>query len=141
MVRLWLARGLLVFGLVAGLVGMHGLGESAVFGCHAPASSTAGAHGSPGGAHAGPVFQHDASSHWGGDKQPAGISHDGVCKPLLPAWLAWLPVLACVALLPLEVLFSVGSVLWGPRTRFRSWWRAPPRAGRVCLVRVCVSRT
>lgn len=141
--RLWLARGLLVLGVVAGLVGMHGFGEAAVFGCHAPASSSSGTHhASAGEPHAGTVDQqHDVSSHWVDHQDPAVLSHDGVCQPLLPSWLAWLPVLACVAVLPLASLFVLDTAPWQLRTRLRGWWRGPPRAGRVCLLRVCVSRT
>ncbi len=136
-----LAQLVLAFAVVVGLAGMHGLGESAVFGCHAPVSAPAGPqHGSVVEAHAGALGPYDASAHWVA-QHPAVLSHDGVCQPLQPDWLAWLPVLACVALLPLAVLFSLDMILWRTRTRLHSWWRASPRAGRVCLVRVCVSRT
>ena len=136
--RLRLARGLLVLGVVAGLVGMHGRGESAVFGCHAPASGSTAAHHGSAVRHAGD--QH-AASHWDGHQHSSAVGHGEVCKPVLPSWPAWLPVLACVALLPLATPLAPGTAPWRPRTRLRSWWRAPPRAGRVCLLRVCVSRT
>lgn len=87
------------------------------------------------------AFSPHSSSHWVDHQRPAVLDHDGMCQPLQPDWLAWLPVLACVALLSLASLFSLDRLLWSPRTRLHSWWRAPPRAGRVCLVRVCVSRT
>lgn len=137
-----LARLMLALAVVFGLAGMHGLGESAVFGCHAPVSVPAGPQpGSVGEAHAGALGPHDASSHRVDHQHSAVLSHDGVCQPLQPDWLAWLPVLACVALLPLALLFCLDTLLWRTRTRLHSWWRASPRAGRVCLVRVCVSRT
>lgn len=130
------ARLVLVLVVVAGLVGMHGMGESAVLGCPASTSDAPGAH--PGPAVQAPVIQHGAQrvKH----APPSALNHGSVCQPLLPDWLAWLPVLACVALLPFASLLSLDTILRQPRTRLRSWWRAPPRAGRVCLVRVCVSR-
>lgn len=138
----WVMRLVVAVAVLAGLMGMHGLGKSAVYGCPGPASNAAASHHAPAmGLHAGHVGQHEASSPWAERPSPAMLHGDGVCQPILPGSLIWVPVLGCVGLLVLASLFALDMVRWRPRTRLRSWWRAPPWAGRVCLVRVCVSRT
>lgn len=134
--QLQLARGLVTLAVALGLVGMHGLGQSAVLGCHGQVDPDHAQHSVLHSSHAKTL---DADPHWDSDKH-AALSGD-VCKPLLPSWLGWLPLLTCVALLSLAALLTLGASLRGSRAHLREWWRAPPRAGRVCLLRVCVSRT
>ena len=131
-----LLRGLVALAVALGLVGMHGLGRSAVLGCHGPAPE----HAQHSVVHGSQAKPQDPGPHWDGDEH-AVLSGD-VCQPLLPGWPSWLPLLICIALLPLAALLTLGAnFLRAERSDLGSWWRAPPRAGRVCLLRVCVHRT
>lgn len=126
-----LTRVALVVATFAGLLAMHGLGDAAVLGCHHP--STSEPTELVGQAHGHQLCGQNCDDH------PA-MSHDELCKPLLPWWSHVLPTLPCIALLAWAGLIVV-AVAWRPRTRGLPWWRGPPRSGRVCLHRVCVSRT
>ena len=128
MVRSWLVRGLVALGLVVGLVGMHELARPAALGGHGQIDHAI-VQATP---------QH-ADPHW--DDQHAALTDHDPCHPLQPDWPSWLPLLTCVALLSFAALLLVDPNLGERRTHLLAWWRAPPHAGRVCLVRVCVSRT
>lgn len=138
--RRWLTRAVLVLAVVTGLVAMHELGQPVVAACHGKAE---------GGDPSSSVVQvsHSSSDHshrgqHGSGQHVAWVGHGGLCQPLLPVWLSWLPMLACVALISLATVREPGaSATERGRAQRRAWWRAPPWAGRVCLQRVCVSRT
>ena len=75
MSRRGLAWLVLVVVVMVGLVGMRGLGESAVFGCHAPASHAAGSQHGPG------VAVHVEPDVIEVETGPCPVS-DGHCSPV-----------------------------------------------------------
>lgn len=137
--RRWLARAVLVLAVVTGLVAMHELGQPVVAGCHGDAGGGQPASSMVLDAHSSSDHQH-RGQHWS-KQHAAWVSHGALCQPLLPGWLSWLPMLACVALISLATVLELRVSAARGRPSRCGWWRAPPWAGRVCLLRVCVSRT
>ncbi|WP_163511672.1 hypothetical protein [Fodinicola acaciae] len=114
----------LVFGVLAGLYGMHVAAGDPLTGCH-------------GGSMASDVH-HDMAPASGDTVTPAAPDDraSATCTPSMPRLFDWAaPTFLFSAFLIVAGLVTVTLLVRTPRAR------PPPRAGRCLLLSMCVSRT
>lgn len=111
----------LVFGVLAGLYGMHVAPGDPLAGCHGGSVMSAVHHGSPDGPTAQMAAERQVSA---------------TCTPTVPRMFDWAaPTFLFSVFLVVAGLLTVMLLVRAPQAR------PPPRAGRVLLLHMCVSRT